>query len=89
MLAGKKVPNNLMYFYKVANKNNDKTERNREGGDIGLFITLVPKTYDNVFLSVGLITLGTFIEFWLVGSFSWSIQKFLLLIVIKKGKFVN
>ena len=52
-----------MYFYKVANKNNDKTERNREGGDIGLFITLVPKTYDNVFLSVGLITLGTFIEF--------------------------
>ena len=35
-------------------------------GDIGLFIILVPK----VFLFVGLITLGTCIEFLLVGSLS-------------------
>ena len=42
----------------------------REGGDIGLFITLVPKVFLIVFF-VGLATLGTFIEFWLVGSFSW------------------
>ena len=38
----------------------------REGEDIGLFISLVPK----VLLFVGLITLGTFIEFCLVGSLS-------------------
>ena len=35
----------------------------REGGDIGLFIAQVPKVYDDVFLFVGLTTLGTFIEF--------------------------
>ena len=34
-------------------------QRDREGGDIGLFFTLVPK----VFLLVGLKTLGTFAEF--------------------------
>ena len=34
-----------------------------EGGNIGLFITLVPKVYNNVFLFVSLTTLGTFIEF--------------------------
>ena len=32
----------------------------REGGDIGLFITLVPKFYNNVFLFLGLTTLGTY-----------------------------
>ena len=42
----------------------------REGKDIGLFITLVPKFNNNVFLFVGLKTLATFIEFWLVGSIS-------------------
>ena len=31
----------------------------RERGGNGLFITLVPKVYSNVFLLVGLITLGT------------------------------
>ena len=30
----------------------------REGGDIGLFITLVPKVLYNIFLFVGLTTLG-------------------------------
>ena len=35
----------------------------REVGDIGPFITLVSKLYNNVFLFVGLTTLGTFIEF--------------------------
>ena len=34
-----------------------------EGGDIGLFIKQVPKVYNTVFLYVGQITLGTFIEF--------------------------
>ena len=39
----------------------------RDKGDNRLFITLVPKFQDNVFLFVGLTTLGTFIEFdWLV-----------------------
>ncbi len=35
----------------------------REGGDNGLFIALVPKFYHKVFLFVGLTTFGTFIEF--------------------------
>ena len=35
----------------------------REGGDTGLFIILVPKFYNNVFLFLGLTTMGTFIEF--------------------------
>ena len=35
----------------------------REGGDIGLFITLVPKFYINVFLFVASTTEGTLIEF--------------------------
>ncbi len=30
----------------------------REGGDFGLFITLVPKVLQSVFLFVGLTTLG-------------------------------
>ena len=41
-------------------KENDNVRR--EGGDIGLFITVVPKFYDKVFLLVGLTTFGT-IEF--------------------------
>ena len=32
----------------------------REGGDIGLIITLVPKVFNIVFLSVGLKTLGLY-----------------------------
>ena len=35
----------------------------REGGDIGLFITLVPKGLKNGFLFVGLTTLATLFEF--------------------------
>ena len=35
----------------------------RERGDNDLFITLVPKVYNNVFLFVGLTILRTFIEF--------------------------
>ena len=39
----------------------------REIEDIGLFITLVPKVINNVFLLLGLTTLRTFTEFdWLV-----------------------
>ena len=34
----------------------------RKGGDIGLSITLVPKVFNNVLLSVVIKTLGTFIE---------------------------
>ena len=40
----------------------------KEGRDIGLFITLVPKFENNDFLFIGLTTLETFIEFWLVRS---------------------
>ena len=43
----------------------------RESGDNGLFIILVPKVYDNVFLFVGLTTLETYTEFWLVGLLNW------------------
>ena len=35
----------------------------RQGADIGLFITLVPKDYRNVFLLDKLTTLGNFIGF--------------------------
>ena len=38
----------------------------REGGDNGLFITLVPKVYYNVFLCVGITTLGTLNFDWLI-----------------------
>ena len=38
-----------------------------EGGDIGLFITPVPKVYNNVFLFVGLTTLGNLTNYdWLI-----------------------
>ena len=53
----------------------------KEGGDNGLFIALVPKVFNNVFLFVGLTTLG-----FLIG---WLIQTFQRLILIDvKGKFV-
>ena len=41
----------------------DKVFDIKEGGDIEVFITLVPKVYNKVFLFVGLTTFGTFIEF--------------------------
>ena len=37
--------------------------KSKEGGDIGLFITLVPKVYKTFFLFVGSTTLVTFVEF--------------------------
>ena len=56
----------------------------REGGDIGLLITLVP----NFFLFVRLTTLGTFIEFSLV-LIKLSVLRFQPLIVIyRMGDFV-
>ena len=49
----------------------------REEGYIGLFTTLVPNVlYNNIFLFVGLTTLGTFIEFWFVGSLIWVSKRF-------------
>ena len=62
----------------------------REGGDIGLFITLVPKVYNSAFLFVGLTTLGACIEFWLVGSWSLIVQTFLqqLIVIWRRGNFV-
>ena len=44
--------NNLSFYKRILNSY-------REGGDIGLFITLIPK----VLLLVGITTLGTIIEF--------------------------
>ena len=35
----------------------------KEGGELGYLLQLFPKFYNNVFLFVGLSTLGTFIEF--------------------------
>ena len=52
----------------------------REGAAIGLF-------YNNVFLFVGLTTLGTFIKFWLVCSFSWDAAQ-PLIVIYRRGNFV-
>ena len=59
--------------------------RTSEGGDIGLFIALVPK----VFLIVGLITLGTLIDFnWLVNKINvQTVQP--LIVIFKRDNFVN
>ena len=48
----------------------------REGGDIGLFITQVPKVFNNIFLFVDLTTMGTFIEFLMFSSFSLVCKRF-------------
>ena len=47
-----------------------------ERGANVLFITLVPKVCNNVFLCVGLTTVGTFTRFWLVGLLSWVFKRF-------------
>ena len=46
------------------------------GGRKVLCITIVHKVYNYDFLFVGLTTLGTFIEFWLVGLLSWVFERF-------------
>ena len=38
-------------------------EKTREGGDTGLFINWSLKFYNNMFLFVGLTTVGSFMEF--------------------------
>ena len=45
------------------NKSRPKVFYPGEGGAIGLFVTLVPKFYKNLFLFVVLITFGTIIEY--------------------------
>ena len=40
-------------------------------GTLGCLLHQSPKFFNNVFLFIGWTTLGTFIKFWLVGSFSW------------------
>ena len=47
-----------------------------QGGDIGLFITLVPKFYNNVLLFVCIPSLATYIEFNMVGSLSFVSKRF-------------
>ena len=46
------------------------TDNSRQGGENGLFFSLIPKVLYLHFLILSLTTLGTFIVFWLVGSFS-------------------
>ena len=59
----------------------------REGGDVWLFITLVLKFYNNVFLFVGFITLGTLVNF--DCFFKLSVQMFQPLFKIySRGNFV-
>ena len=48
----------------------------REGGDIGLFITIIVKFYKHYFSFVGSNTLGTFNKFGLVNSFTCNVQTF-------------
>ena len=52
-------------MYKKGNKNEKNVQiklvKTREGGDIGMFITLVPKFYNKDFFFVSLITLATVI----------------------------
>ena len=45
-------------------------------GTLGCLLIKFPKFYNNVFLFVGLTTLGTLIEFWLVSSLSWVYKNF-------------
>ena len=52
---------NDTYFPNINNTYNNNQD-SREGGDIGLFILLVPKVFNNIFLFVGSTTLGTFVE---------------------------
>ena len=49
---------------------------------LGFFYTNPLKYYDNIFLFVGLTTVGTLIEFWLVGSLSITIEWLILCIII-------
>ena len=57
---------NLLYVYILLKK------IEREGGN-GLFITVVPKVLNDVFLFVGLTTLGTLVNFnWLVTYVEYS-----------------
>ena len=58
----------------------------KEGGDITLFIKPVPKVLLNVILFFGSTTLGTFIEFWLVGSLSWVFKT--LIVIYRRSNFV-
>ena len=51
----------LGIIFNVIAQNSFLLKPGREGGDNGLFITLVLKVF-NVFLFVGLTTFGTFIE---------------------------
>ncbi len=53
----------------------------RKGGENALFIALVPKT----FFFVGLTTLGTSIESWLVGSLNWVSK---LIVIYRRVNFV-
>ncbi len=62
-------------------------ERERGGGDIGLFITLVPKVLQSRFLICWLNDFGDLSKFWLVSSFS-EFQTFQQLIVTTTGNFV-
>ena len=56
--------NNSLIMWRIVRFN---AERERERGDNGLFITLVPKVLNNLFLFVDLTTLETLLSFdWLV-----------------------
>ena len=48
----------------------------KDEGDEKLFITLVPKVFDNVFLYVGLTTFGTYNEFCWVDLLGWVFKCF-------------
>ena len=59
----------LIFYHKIKNIDEITPEENIFSGREGTFGCLLhyyPKFYNNVFIFVGLITLGTFIEFWLV-----------------------
>ena len=63
------LPFQILHTYssrKLKFESSGKTQRKR--ADNGLFITLVTKFYNNVFLFVGSTTLGTIIECLLVGQ---------------------
>ena len=58
-----------------------------EWGDIGLFVKLLPKIFNPVFLFVNLTTLGTFINFdWLVHVSAQTFQP--LVVIYRRDNFM-
>ena len=81
-----KARRNIIHFLRCSFM---KSILSRERGKNGLFIALVPKFYNNLFLIVGLTTLRTLMNFdWLVNKINvQTVQP--LIVIFKRDNFVN